>query len=646
MVRQFHTFKGRIFVTLVGSFVAMLITAGALIHFSQLRQLESSIEKGMRGDERVFQAQIANDAEGLSRALTATSRVDSLLDAFVARNRDELYRRARPLFDELKAQYRITHFYFFEPDGTTFLRVHKPEQFGDRNGRNSFQLAAGSDKLAVSLDMGKNFFSLRAVRPIVRDGQKIGYWELAEEIDHVLPSTKAISGDDVAVLLSDTYTKRKGTDVKGEHLDGMTLLDATDKPLATAVVREMGLQRDLDEPNLRMDSRYAVMAFPFRDGAGETAGILVFIRDIQAARSELYHIIVRNLSATGIILLLGGTAVFLAVRRAVSQLGGDPAYAVEVTREIAAGNLTLQVQADAGGEDTLLAGVRAMQARLRDTVVDIQRSAEVIDRDAEKLTALVRDASAALASEADAAESIAAAVEELTVRVGRVRDGAEEARKTALESGQLSQEGGQVIQRSVAEVSRIAETVARSSQMIGELAGQSDRISAVAAVIKGIADQTNLLALNAAIEAARAGESGRGFAVVADEVRKLAERTAKSTQEISEIISVIQQSTRAALANMQTEVLQVSEGVALAKAASESIRHIEGGAVRVADAISGITDMLREQAAASEQMVSGVQRVARMTERNSAALRGVEASATELERLAETLHQHVQQFRV
>ena len=298
MVRQFHTFKGRIFVTLVGSFVAMLITAGALIHFSQLRQLESSIEKGMRGDERVFQAQIANDAEGLSRALTATSRVDSLLDAFVARNRDELYRRARPLFDELKAQYRITHFYFFEPDGTTFLRVHKPEQFGDRNGRNSFQLAAGSDKLAVSLDMGKNFFSLRAVRPIVRDGQKIGYWELAEEIDHVLPSTKAISGDDVAVLLSDTYTKRKGTDVKGEHLDGMTLLDATDKPLATAVVREMGLQRDLDEPNLRMDSRYAVMAFPFRDGAGETAGILVFIRDIQAARSELYHIIVRNLSAT------------------------------------------------------------------------------------------------------------------------------------------------------------------------------------------------------------------------------------------------------------------------------------------------------------------------------------------------------------
>ena len=151
------SFRRRILFTLVGSFVAMLSTAAALIYVTQIGQLRTSLDAQMRGDERVFLTQIASDAEGLERALTATTRIDTLLDTFEARNREQLLQRAKPLFEELKAQFRITHFYFFEPDGTTFLRVHKPEQHDDKNSRNSFRMAVATDKSATSLDMGKNF---------------------------------------------------------------------------------------------------------------------------------------------------------------------------------------------------------------------------------------------------------------------------------------------------------------------------------------------------------------------------------------------------------------------------------------------------------------------------------------------------------
>ena len=106
----------------------------------------------------------------------------------------------------------------------------------------------------------------------------------------------------------------------------------------------------------------------------------------------------------------------------------------------------------------------------------------------------------------------------------------------------------------------------------------------------GDADQTNLLALNAAIEAARAGESGRGFAVVADEVRKLAERTTRSTAEITRMVGAIKAENRAVTANMNASLAQVAEGVALANTAGEAIKRIRGDARRVVEVIQRMSE--------------------------------------------------------
>jgi len=93
----------------------------------------------------------------------------------------------------------------------------------------------------------------------------------------------------------------------------------------------------------------------------------------------------------------------------------------------------------------------------------------------------------------------------------------------------------------------ISSVIKDASETINDLGSRSGEIESIISVITDIASQTNLLALNAAIEAARAGEHGRGFAVVASEVKKLADKTAKSTDEITHKIKLIQTETQSSV---------------------------------------------------------------------------------------------------
>jgi methyl-accepting chemotaxis protein len=238
------------------------------------------------------------------------------------------------------------------------------------------------------------------------------------------------------------------------------------------------------------------------------------------------------------------------------------------------------------------------------------------------------------------------AVDRLTVSVNHVSDSAREAHSVTAETGSQSQAGNRIIQDTVAEMKRISQTVGEAAQTIQAMGESSQRISGIVQVIKDVAEQTNLLALNAAIEAARAGEQGRGFAVVADEVRKLAERTAQATGEIGGMIVEVQSSAQAAVGTMQQAVSRVEDGVGLAQQASESMLGISDGAQRVVQAVTDISNALKEQSVASNDIAANVEKIAQMSEENSAATREAAETARQLEELAASTRQAVAVFRV
>ena len=220
----------------------------------------------------------------------------------------------------------------------------------------------------------------------------------------------------------------------------------------------------------------------------------------------------------------------------------------------------------------------------------------------------------------DASSDMAAAIEELTVSISMVASQAQDASRHTQKSRDTADHGAEVILTTVQGIQTISESVRQTSTRIDALRNDSERISSVANIIKEIAEQTNLLALNAAIEAARAGEQGRGFAVVADEVRKLAERTSKSTQEISTLLAQMQGSARQAVDSMSAAVREVDLGVANAQLAGKSIQEIKEGSGTVVSAVEDISEAVREQSAATTAISQRIEQIAQMTERNSAAV--------------------------
>ena len=318
-----------------------------------------------------------------------------------------------------------------------------------------------------------------------------------------------------------------------------------------------------------------------------------------------------GLSVVGLIITI--VLVSLIVSKAIIPLQ----HIASSLKAVAAGggDLTARLKVESYDEvgDVAVAFNQFMD-KLHPLMQDIQHSAEVVQQAAKGLDAQTCQASSQMQSHCLETDKVVTAVTEMSATAREVALNTHSTAQ-AIESANHQIEEAQIeASHAIDGIGKLVEEVNITSEAIGELSFQTEKITKVLQVIGEIAEQTNLLALNAAIEAASAGEQGRGFAVVADEVRSLASRTQNSTHEIGDMLKLLQDGVARAVSTMEVsqergeqtalESLQIKESLAGIKHSVGTIHDMGIQTASAAEQQSAVAEDINQNLVAIQQIVN------------------------------------------
>lgn len=293
------------FKLIVGIITCLVLASFAIIYllnYSYKNNINVIAEQSIMTSEQAFANLEKNDTNMLSSTLQAILTNSEIKKAFMEKDREKLYNITSPLFKELKERYRITHWYFHNPESekSVFLRVHNKEKFDDALKRVTYLDSINKKDFAAGKELGKTAFALRVVHPYYDGDKVIGYMEMGEEIDHFVGIMKEQTGNDFGLLILKknldekewaTMREAKGLPNNWNDREDVVLVDKTTED--EHIIDFAGNLENIPnggqvlEEFKKGDSVFVRGIFPVFDAANNKVGGVFVLRDITPIYNEM-----------------------------------------------------------------------------------------------------------------------------------------------------------------------------------------------------------------------------------------------------------------------------------------------------------------------------------------------------------------------
>ena len=591
---------------IVGVLITLMVAVP--VFFSYKKSVDNAVN-GFKEELTVILGQVHHEvtvgkAEQLLLIARTVSEMPFVQDNLMFQAREDLLTITAPLFSGLKEIIDLNVFHFHLPPATFFLRLQKPEKFGDdlSSFRKTVVQVNRNVEPAVGLEVGNAGLSVRAVVPVKYLGKKhAGSVEFGAPLnDRFFNDLKSYLGVDLSLIIPD------GQSFKYQAKTHDLAILEEDYPLFNKVMAS----DKIVTVRSSIDGRRFMTAYvSLQDFSGESVGIIALPKDIESilatAKKTAFNSIIIGVVA---LILIQAFVYFLFVKlidRPIKEFttilerasGGDLSQKVDMSRisavncseimdcgktdcamhgkeglcweKVGSAASNMQCQKILSEEfkscseckavfrtavtdefSELSAYMHSFIGNVRKLVRDINTNSANLDNSSANLAMLSEKIDSGSTDSAQKAEGVATAAEEMSSNMTSVAAATEEATANVNVMTTATEEISSTvseIQNSTMNAKGITgDAVLQASDItekVDALGSAAVDIGKVTETITDISGQTNLLALNATIEAARAGEAGKGFAVVANEIKDLAKQTAEATGEIKERIEGIQSST-------------------------------------------------------------------------------------------------------
>ena len=504
-----------------------------------------------------------------------------------------------------------------DSSGTVIARGHSEKRGDSLTGQKNVARAL-EGKTSHGIEEGTVIkFSIRAGAPVVRDGKVIGTVSAGYDLatNGFVDGVKDRFGVECTIFQGDTRASTTiesgGKRAVGTKLDNAKIIDTV-----------IGKSETYLGKNVILGKPYDTAYWPIRDIDGKTVGMFFIGKDLGVMTKAIEHVLIASvLLALGIgIVTLFASGLFVRgivqpIRRATAMLkdisdgSGDLTRKLEVTSKDEIGNMATYFNSTIG--------------TVRDIVAEIGRQTQALSDIGSELTSNMNETAAAANEISANIQSVknqtvnqSASVTQTSASMSQIRQNIERLDGFIANQAEGVAQSSSAIEEMLANIASVSRTLAANGKNIEELtvaAGQgrqdlsdvtdvirqiahdSEGLIEISGIIESIASQTNLLSMNAEIEAAHAGSAGKGFAVVADEIRKLAESSSSQAQMIS-----------SALESIKDSVDRVAKG---SEVVQRQFADIEEKITTLAEQEDAIRRAMEEQGAGSNEILEAIGRV-------------------------------------